>query len=103
MESMEGENPTAQHAALHFSLLFAVLWKPTIFQVVPGSSKLHADGSSFDGWYILGIDEIPAQQITYHLPLSRWAETDFACTLDKAPAWDNLSSADVLVRLKRLI
>lgn len=68
-------------------------------------SKLHDDGSMFDGWFILGIQTSRAsgdKQITYHLPISRWDETDFASTLDKAPKWDGHTPADVLDRLKLL-
>lgn len=65
-------------------------------------SKLHSDGSSFDGWFILGIDKNKGEQITYHLPLSKWEETNFAETLELAPEWDGHSSADVLERLKKL-
>jgi hypothetical protein len=65
-------------------------------------SKLHADGSSFEGWFILGIDKEAGEQITYHLPLSRWDETDFAETLDNAPEWDGHTPQDVINRLKKL-
>lgn len=65
-------------------------------------SKLHHDGSSLDGWFILGIRTDPGYQISYHLPLSRWGETDFAYTLDRAPEWDGHTSDDVLNRLKNL-
>ena len=41
-------------------------------------------------------------QITYHVPLERWNETEFARTLDKAPEWDEHTSDDVLQRLKKL-
>lgn len=65
-------------------------------------SKLHSDGSAFDGWFILGIGKANDKQITYHLPLSRWGETEFAETLEFAPTWDGHTSADVLSRLKTL-
>ena len=65
-------------------------------------SKLHSDGSAFDGWYILGIGNFEGQQITYHLPMDRWEETDFAATLELAPKFDGHTSADVLERLKQL-
>lgn len=65
-------------------------------------SKLHSDGSSFEGWFILGINTVPNYQITYHLPLSRWAETNFAGTLEQAPEFDGHTSQDVLERLKNL-
>lgn len=62
-------------------------------------SKLHSDGSSFDGWFILGIGEEKNQQITYHLPLEKWSDTEFAETLEKAPEWDGHTSSDVIGRL----
>lgn len=65
-------------------------------------TKLHSDGSSFDGWFVLGINGQPGKQITYHLPVSKWDECNFAETLDKAPEFDGHTSADVLERLKSL-
>jgi hypothetical protein len=63
-------------------------------------SKKHNDGSSYDGWFILGIDTRPGRQISYHLPMFKWDECDFAETLEAAPEWDGHSSNDVLERLK---
>jgi len=66
-------------------------------------SKFHSDGNpAYEGWFIMGIGKEKGDQISYHLPLSRWDETDFAETLDKAPIWDGHTSADVLNRLKAL-
>lgn len=65
-------------------------------------SKLHSDGSEFEGWFILGIQETPGQQMTYHLPLSKWDRCSFANTFDKAPDFDGHTSADVLKRLATL-
>lgn len=65
-------------------------------------SKVNGDGSIWDGWFIMGIDREKGKQITYHLPLSRWEETDFAETLEQAPEYDGHSSKDVLERLKKL-
>ncbi len=66
-------------------------------------SQRHFDGSNYDGWFILGIDREKGKQITYHIPNSRWDETEFAKTFEKAPAeWDGHTSADVLERLKTL-
>ena len=65
-------------------------------------SKFHSDGSSFYGWFIMGIGRNKGEQITYHLPLSKWDETDFAETLDKAPEFDGHTPDDVLERLKNL-
>ena len=67
-------------------------------------SKKHSDGKlAFDGtWFVLGIYHSKGDQITYHLPISRWDETSFAETLDKAPDWDGHIPEDVLKRLKNL-
>lgn len=65
-------------------------------------SKYHSDGSNWDGWFIMGISEENGEQITYHLPMSKWDETGFAETLGKAPEFDGHTSEDVLERLKNL-
>lgn len=65
-------------------------------------SELHSDGSKFDGWFVLGIGRENGHQITYHLPMSKWSECDFAETLERAPEWDGHTSADVLRRLNAL-
>lgn len=65
-------------------------------------SKVHHDGSTWDGWFIMGILTVPGQQISYHLPMKYWDDTDFATTLDKAPEWDGHTPADVIKRLNTL-
>ena len=63
-------------------------------------SQLHSDGTCFEGWFILGIRTDKGHQITYHLPMSKWEETNFAQERGKAPEYDGHTSADVLERLK---
>lgn len=67
-------------------------------------SKNHSDGEPAfgGGWFVLGINKEAGNQVTYHLPLSRWDDTNFAETLEQAPEWDEHTSADVLKRLKDL-
>lgn len=65
-------------------------------------SQRHHDGSTYDGWFILGIEYEPGKQITYHLPLERWDETTWANTEKRAPEWDGHTSADVIYRLGKL-
>jgi hypothetical protein len=65
-------------------------------------SRLHSDGSAFDGWFVLGYQRVPGKQITYHLPIRRWDECRFAHTLDRAPEWDGHTPADALNRLAAL-
>jgi hypothetical protein len=67
-------------------------------------SRKHSDSTEFDGWFVMGIGCKDGDQITYHLPISRWDEAaKFAAVLDKAPEWDGHTSADVLVRLRRML
>lgn len=67
-------------------------------------SLLHDDGSNFDGWFIMGIHKEPGRQISYHLPLSQWDNTEFVDeTLERSPKWDGHTSADVVERLKKVM
>lgn len=65
-------------------------------------SRLHSDSSSFEGWFIMGIGTEKGEQISYHLPDSKWSETNFCATLLTAPEFDGHTSGDVLNRLKNL-
>lgn len=65
-------------------------------------SQKHSDGSELAGWFILGLNHSAGKQITYHIPMYKWDECDFADTLDRAPEFDGHTSADVLERLKSL-
>jgi hypothetical protein len=65
-------------------------------------SDKHSDGSSFAGWFVLGISAAQGQQMTYHLPVTMWQQCEFAETLDRAPEFDGHTPADVLERLARL-
>lgn len=65
-------------------------------------AKSHSDGMTYAGWFVLGIWKNLGGQITYHLPLAKWDDADFAETLDRAPEWDGHTPTDVLERLKRL-
>lgn len=66
-------------------------------------SLFHSDESSFDGYFVLGINKEKGTQITYHLPLTYWDEClKFAEELDKAPEFDGHTSADVLTRISSL-
>lgn len=66
------------------------------------SKRYHSDKIPQKNWFLLGINESKGIQITYHLPISKWKETEFAKTLFCAPEWDGHTSKDVLKRLKKL-
>ena len=63
-------------------------------------SRRHSDGSSFDGWFIMGIFTEHGKQMTYHLPDSKWDEAAFAVERTHAPEWDGHTAAEVVNRLR---
>lgn len=68
-------------------------------------SKYHSDGSLCFGTgtqFVMGIGWEKGKQITYHIPIERWSETEFARELAIAPEYDGHSSDDVIERLKLL-
>ena len=67
------------------------------------ASRMHADGSSFDGWFIAGID-LPTGTISYHLPDRLWRVfVSMGVTRDTAPQWDGHTAEDVVQRLKKWV
>lgn len=80
----------------HRILLFIALIKS--HKDIAWKSRLHSDGTSFDGWFIAGMS-LPSGQITYHIADQFWNMLDNINTLEKSPEWDGHSSDDVLKRL----
>ena len=63
-------------------------------------SKLHNDGTMFDGYFIvMAVTEIG--QISYHYKLKYWDKFDLT-EVDKTPPWDGHSPKEVLERLMKL-
>lgn len=62
----------------------------------------HSDGVELEGWFIMGVSKTKGDQMTYHLPISRWDDCFFAEELERSPEWDGHTSDDVLKRLKLL-
>ena len=110
--TIEGENlkvsdgyHTIEELYEHRILLFIALCKQyrTHNHYQTWMSLKHSDGSSFKGWFIMGINEDKGKQISYHLPIRFWLEcTEVARVLENAPIWDGHTSNDVLERLKQL-
>jgi hypothetical protein len=65
-------------------------------------TKVHSDGSVWDGWFLLGIDYDKGNQITYHLPIKYWSRLRSVETLKKAPEFDGHTPQDVIKRLRNL-
>lgn len=55
-----------------------------------------------DGYFLMGINMEEGEQISYHLPASKWNETDFVDFEEEVIKWDGHTSNDVLERLKTL-
>lgn len=65
-------------------------------------SKLHNDGTMYEGWFIAGIRLPPkGMDISYHLPLEWWDKFKIS-ELERAPEWDGYNSKDVIERLLKL-
>lgn len=65
-------------------------------------TKKHSDGEEIEGWFLLGMNIAKGKQITYHLPMDRWNDCDFANEVHMAPEFDGHTADDVLDRLKNL-
>lgn len=61
-------------------------------------SKVHEDGSMFEGYFIAGI-KTPAGDISYHLEEKYWDSLNGMITLEAAEAFDGHTSEDVAKRL----
>lgn len=91
-----------EHRITLFIALGRQLMMDTCRPVQVWRSKFHSDGTFLEGWFIMGIGSVKGKQITYHLPLSKWEETNFCFDMEKAPEFDGHTSNDVLNRLKTL-
>ena len=66
-------------------------------------SRAHEDGSTFEGWFIAGL-QLPTGQITYHLPDRLWeVARRYSATEYLRSPWDGHEAADVLERLENLL
>jgi hypothetical protein len=98
----------------HRHALFCALLKVLDSYVTPMSvpyarcwkSKLHDDGSMYEGWFIAEITlntvpwtgPIETQTIAYHMPMEFWDNIQVV-ELEKAPPYDNYTPDDVIRRL----
>ncbi len=88
-------NELYHHRAVLFSVIVATFgeraWK----------SKLHADGTMYDGMFIVGI-ETPDGQATYHYDIDPYWDL-FRCTeLERAPEWDGHTPNQAIERIGKL-
>lgn len=80
-------------------VLFSVI--VNTYKQLSWKSKLHDDGSMFDGYFIVGITT-PSGEATYHYDLKHWDMFD-CDEWDKAPKWDGHTPDDVCNRLLSIV
>ena len=92
-----------EHRTILYIALCKKMWGMQPFtSYIVWRTRVHSDGTMFDGWFLLGINREEGKQITYHLPDKYWDDCHFAATLSKAPTFDGHTPKDVLKRLKTL-
>lgn len=64
-------------------------------------SKLHGDGTMFDGGYFIVMALTAEGQISYHYKLEHWDKFKIE-EVERAPHWDGHTAKDVIERLIRL-
>lgn len=86
-------NELYHHRAVLFSKVVAIAgeraWK----------SKLHADGTMFDGWFIVGV-ETPEGQATYHYAIDPYWEMFDCKEVEHAPVWDGHTPQEAIARIE---
>lgn len=88
-------NELYHHRAVLFSVIVAA------FDKRAWKSKLHADGTMYDGMFIVGI-ETPDGQATYHYDIDPYWDM-FRCTeLGRAPEWDGHTPNQAIERIGKL-
>lgn len=97
-EDLSDGHHTFKELYEHRHVLFAVICS---IAAACWKSKLHSDGTMFDGWFIAGLETLEGV-VTYHLPLEWWGEFP-AIEVDRAPEWDGHTSQDVVKRLRSLL
>lgn len=63
-------------------------------------SKLHADGTMFEGYFIV-MAITPEGQISYHYNLKHWDKFNIP-VVERTPVWDGHTSFQVMERLMKL-
>lgn len=89
-------NELYHHRAVLFSVIVAKFsnraWK----------SKLHADGTMYDGMFIVGI-ETPDGQATYHYDVEPYWNLFQCKEIERAPEWDGHTPDQAIKRIGKLI
>jgi hypothetical protein len=80
----------------HRAILFSVICNE--HPDISWKSKLHHDGTMFDGMFIVGINT-PEGQATYHYDINPYWDMFRVRELEKAPEWDGHTSEQAIERI----
>jgi Lar family restriction alleviation protein len=83
----------------HRAVLFSVICNSR--PELAWKSKLHHDGTMYDGMFIVGI-ETPDGQATYHYDIDPYWEMFDVQELPKAPEWDGHTPTQAIERIGKL-
>ena len=83
----------------HRAVLFSVIVRD--HNELAWKSKLHHDGTMYDGMFIVGI-ETPNGQATYHYDVDPYWDIFDCEELERAPEWDGHSPDDAIERISKL-
>ena len=84
----------------HRAVLFSVIVKN--FATRAWKSKLHADGTMYEGMFIVGI-ETPDGQATYHYDVEPYWNLFRCKEVDRAPEWDGHTPDQAIERIGKLV
>ena len=83
--------------------------RAVLFSVIVGNfatrawkSKLHADGTMYEGMFIVGI-ETPDGQATYHYDVEPYWNLFRCKEVDRAPEWDGHTPDQAIERISKLV
>ena len=84
----------------HRAVLFSVIVEN--FAARAWKSKLHADGTMYEGMFIVGI-ETPDGQATYHYDVEPYWNLFRCKEMDRAPEWDGHTPDQAIERIGKLV
>ena len=84
----------------HRAVLFSVIVEN--FATRAWKSKLHADGTMYEGMFIVGI-ETPDGQATYHYDVEPYWDMFRCKETDRAPEWDGHTPDQAIERIGKLV
>ena len=84
----------------HRAVLFSVIVR--MFKNKAWKSRLHSDGTMFDGMFIVGINT-PDGCATYHYNIDPYWDMFDCEELERAPKWDGHTPEQALERISKLV